>query len=70
MAIKKVVTDQNIGKGLIVEGGKLNVNVDTATMEIDTVTSKLKAKQITANDLKGDEVQDLDGASMGFFVKS
>lgn len=72
MAVKKVVTDQNIGKGLVIETGKLNVNIDTGSMEIDPA-GKLKAKipaATTPSDLQGDELQDLNGTRLGYLVKS
>lgn len=72
MAVKKVVTDQNIGKGLAVEAGKLNVNIDTGSMEFD-MNGKLKAKMPAATapaDLQGDELQDLGGTRLGFLVKN
>lgn len=72
MAVKKVVTDQNIGDGLVVEASKLKVNIDTGSMEFDP-TGKLKAKMPAAtspSDLHGDELQDLGGTRLGFLVKS
>lgn len=69
MAIKKVVTADNIGKGLAVEGGKLNVNIDDVSMVFDNATGKLKAKMPTATDFQGDELQDLNGTSLGHLVR-
>ena len=64
MAIHKVVHVDNIGKGLVVEEGKLNVAIDEATLAI-TADGKLQAKAVNTADIHLGNVT-LEGSKLKF----